>query len=81
MPRLWGWALAVLAIAAAVFDHLENSAVAVMLRVKPEELTDAMVSTASNWTLAKSISTTIAAVALLAVLCVKGIAWLKTRNA
>jgi hypothetical protein len=81
VPRLWGWALAVLAIAAAVFDHLENSAVAVMLRVKPEALTDAMVSTASNLTLAKSISTTIAAVALLAVLCVKGIAWLKTRKA
>jgi len=71
----------VLAIAAGVFDHLENSAVAVMLRVKTEALTDAMVSTANNWTIAKSISTTIATVALLAVLCVKGIAWLKTRNA
>lgn len=81
VPRYWGWALAALAIAAGVFDHLENSAVAVMLRVKPEALTDAMVSAASNWTLAKSISTTIAAVALLAVLCVKGMAWLKTRKA
>ena len=51
------------------------------LRVQPDALTEAMVSTASNWTLAKSISTTIASVALLVVLCVKGIAWLKTRKA
>ena len=80
VPRYWGWILAVLAIAAGVFDHLENTAVAAMLRVEPEALTEAMVSTASNWTLAKSISTTIAAVALLVVLCIKGVAWLKTRK-
>ena len=81
VPRYWGWASAALAIAAGVLDHLENSAVAVMLRVEPDALTEAMVSTASNWTLAKSISTTIALVALLLVLCIKGIAWLKTRQA
>ncbi len=81
VPRYWGWALAALAIAAGVLDHLENSAVAVMLRVEPDALTNAMVSTASNWSLAKSISTTIALVALLLVLCIKGIAWLKTRQA
>jgi hypothetical protein len=80
VPRYWGWTLAVLAIAAGVFDHLENSAVAVMLRVEPDALTEAMVSTASNWTLAKSISTTIASLALLVLLCIKGIAWLKTRK-
>ncbi len=80
VPRYWGWILAVLAIAAGVFDHLENGAVAVMLRVEPDALTEAMVSTASNWTLAKSISTTIASVALLVVLCIKGIVWLKTRK-
>lgn len=81
LPRYWGWAWAALAIAAGVFDHLENSAVAVMLQVEPDVLTEAMVSTAGNWSLAKSISTTIALVALLVVLCIKGIAWLKTRQA
>ena len=80
VPRYWGWALAAIAIAAGALDHLENSAVAVMLRVEPDALTEVMVSTASNWSLAKSISTTIALVALLVVLCLKGIAWLKTRQ-
>lgn len=80
VPRYWGWTLAVVAIAAGVFDHLENSAVAVMLRVEPDALTEALVSTASNWTLAKSILTTIASVALLVVLGMKGIVWLRTRK-
>ncbi len=81
MPRYWSWALAALAIAAGVFDHFENSAVAVMLRVEPDALTKTMVSTANNWSLAKSISTTIVLVALLVILCIKGIAWLQTRKA
>lgn len=81
MPRYWGWTLAALAIAAGVFDHLENSAVAVMLRVEADALTESMVLTANNWSLAKSISTTIVLVALLAVLCIKVITWLKTRLA
>ena len=80
VPRYWGWTLAALAIAAGALDHLENSAVAVMLRVEPDALTQVMVSTASNWSLAKSISTTIALVALLSVLCLKGIARLKNRQ-
>jgi len=80
MPRYWGWTLAVLAIAAGVFDHLENIAVAVMLQAGPYALTETMVSTASNWSMAKSISTTIVLVALLVVLCIKGIAWLKIRK-
>ena len=81
VPRYWGWVLAALAIAAGALDHLENSAVAVMLRVEPNGLTEAMVSTASNLSLAKSILTTIVLVALLVVLCIKGIVWLKTRQA
>jgi len=81
MPRYWGWTLAALAIAAGVFDHLENSAVAVMLRVEADALTESMVLTANNWSLAKSISTTIVLVALLVVLCIKVITWLKTRLA
>jgi len=81
VPRYWGWTLAVLAITAGGLDHLENSAVAVMLRAGPDALTESMVSTASNWSLAKSISTTFVLAALLIVLCIRGIAWLKTRKA
>lgn len=81
LPTYWGRSLAVLGIAAGVFDHLENNAVAVMLREGPDTITEAMVSTASNWSLAKSTSTTIVLVALMAALCIKGIARLKTRKA
>ena len=80
MPRYLGWPMAALAIGAGTFDYLENSAVAAMLRVEPDEVTEAMVSTASTLTLTKSISTTIASVALLAVLCIKWGKWLKNRN-
>lgn len=81
MPRYWGSILALVAIAAGGFDHLENGAVAIMLDVTPDLVTEAMVSTASNWTLAKSISTTFVSIALLVVLCIKGIAWFKSRKA
>lgn len=81
VPRYWGWPLAAIAIAAGVFDYLENGAVAVLLTTEPDLVTKAMVSTASNWTLAKSISTTIASVALLIVLFIKGMEWMKTRKA
>ncbi len=80
LPRSWGWTLAVIAVLAGGFDYLENSAVAAMLRVAPDALTPAMVSTASTWTLAKSVSTTIASVALLIVICKQGFVWLKTRK-
>ncbi|MEM7283749.1 MAG: hypothetical protein AAF438_19210 [Pseudomonadota bacterium] len=80
VPRHWGWTLAAIAIAAGVFDYLENGAVAVLLTTEPESVTETMVFTASNWTLAKSISTTIASVALLIVISIKGIEWMKTRK-
>ncbi len=80
LPRYWGWPLALLAIVAGCFDHLENSAVAIMLRIEPNLVTEAMVSSANSWTLAKSISTSIASIALVIVLCIKGIVWLKTRK-
>ena len=80
VPQYWGQILATIAIAAGVFDYLENRAVAVLLTAKPDSVTEAMVATASNWTLAKSISTTIASVALLIVLFIKGIEWMKTRK-
>ena len=79
-PRYWGWVLAVIAVAAGVFDYLENGAVASMLTLNPDELTKSIVSTANHWTLAKSVTTTIASVALLAVLVRKGLIWLKSRK-
>jgi len=81
VPRYWGWMLAVVAIAAGIFDYLENRAVAVLLTTEPDLVTETMVYTANNWTLAKSISTTIASVALLVALLVKGIKWVKNRKA
>jgi hypothetical protein len=80
LPRYWGWASAAIAIAAGGFDYLENSAVAAMLSVEPDALTQAMVSTANNWTLAKSTSVTIASSALLIAPCIKGFAWLRSRR-
>jgi len=80
MPSYFGWPMAAIALGAAVFDYLENNAVAAMIKTAPGDLTEAMVSTASNWTLAKSILTTIASVALLVVLCIKGINWFKSRS-
>lgn len=81
VPRHWGLILAAIAIAAGVFDYLENGAVVVLLKTEPDLVTESMVSTASNWTLAKSISTTIASVALLIILFIKVIEWMKTRKA
>ena len=73
--------LAVEAIAAGIFDYLENRTVAVLLTTEPDLVTETMVYTANNWTLAKSISTTIASVALLVALLVEGIKWVKNRKA
>lgn len=80
MPSYLGWPMASIALGAAIFDYLENNAVAAMLKAGSGELTETMVSTASNWTLSKSISTTIASVTLLVVLSIKGISWFKSRG-
>jgi len=80
LPRYLGWPLAALAIGAAASDYLENIYVAGMLKLEPAVVTEAMVSVASNWTLTKSISTTIASVALLIALAFKGVKWFKGRN-
>ncbi len=80
LPAYLGWPMAVLAVGAAVFDYLENWAVAAMLVVNSDEVTESVVSTASFYTLAKSVLTTIVLLTLFAVLCVKGIQWLKARN-
>ena len=80
MPRYFGWPLAAIAIGAAASDHFENSAVAVMLKLGPASITESMVSTASTWTMAKSVSTTIASAALLIVLGINGVKWFKARH-
>lgn len=79
MPRYLGWPLAVVAIVAAASDYLENSSVATMLKLEPAVVTESMVSMASNWTLAKSVSTSIASVALLIALGFNGVKWFKAR--
>ena len=76
-----GWVLASFAIAGVVLDHLENNAVAAMLQIEAEQLTEPMVSIASTWTLVKSLTVTISLLALLAALCIKGISWIKKRDA
>ena len=80
LPRYWGWAFGAIAVLAAGFDYLENHAVAAMLSVETDALTQAMVSTANNWTLAKSVGVTLASSALLIALCIKGFAWLRSRS-
>lgn len=61
----WGrWVAMVLALAGGGFDYMENAAVAVMLRAG-NGLTEAMVSTASLWTVLKSIAVTLALSALI----------------
>ena len=79
MPRYLGWPAAVLAIGAAAFDYLENSAVATMLKAEPTEISEVMVSTVSNFTLAKSVLTTVVLLILFVVLGRRAISWLKAR--
>ena len=67
----------VLALAGAGFDYMENAAVAVMLRAG-DNLSEAMVATASRWTVLKSAAVTLALLMLIAGL---GVAWLNKRRA
>ncbi|MCP4237894.1 MAG: hypothetical protein GY770_30740 [Aestuariibacter sp.] len=70
-PRRWGslrLVLSFVAIPGAIFDYLENQAVAQMLRLNIEDVTSQLVETASRWTVLKSMSTTLAAVVLLIIL-------------
>ncbi len=79
VPRYWGWIAATIAVLAGIFDYLENATVAKMLSIAPTHLTPDLVSSASNWTLAKSVSTTIASLILVLSLIIKSILWLKNR--
>ncbi len=74
VPKAWGiwrWVIALIAIPGAVFDYLENIAVAVMLTTGADGLTPAMAATADRWTTAKSWTTTVAMTVLLVLL----VAW------
>jgi hypothetical protein len=73
------WVLGAGAVIAALFDYLENHAVAVMLRAGPDGLSDVMVESASRWTVLKSASSTIVFVALLVLLLLAGWRWMGRR--
>jgi mannose/fructose/N-acetylgalactosamine-specific phosphotransferase system component IID len=66
------------AILGAVFDYLENAAVAIMLKTPVADITDAMVHTASRWTILKSLTVTIALTGLIIGLV---LVWRRKRKA
>ncbi len=68
----WRWVLALTAIPGALFDYLENAAVAVMLDAGADRLTPEMVATASRWTAWKATATTVAMTLLLVLLAAWG---------
>lgn len=70
MLRRTGFAL--VAIPGAVFDYLENGAVAKLLEAKAEDITHEMVQTASLFTILKSVFDTVA----FSVLLVFALLWL-----
>jgi len=78
-PRVAAWVLTPVALAAATFDWLENAAVSAMLRVEPAAVTDAMITTASGWTVWKSSTVPVALGILIAGLVRRW--WLKRRAA
>lgn len=80
LPRYWGWCLAAIAILAGCFDYLENAVVAEMLSISLERLTPELVTSGSNWTVAKSISTSVASLVLLIFLVMRSVVWMKNRK-
>jgi len=64
-PRVIALPLMVVAVAGAVFDWLENAAVAALLRADLADVTPAMIEGASRWTVLKSSAVTLAMTALL----------------
>lgn len=73
------WVLGAGAVVMALCDYLENFAVAAMLRAGPAALSDAMVESASRWTIAKSGISTLVFVALLVLLMMAGWRWMRRR--
>ena len=71
VPPRWGawrWILALIAVPPAVFDYLENLAVANLLKLTPGAVTPEIVGVASQWTVLKSQSTTVVIIIVLALL-------------
>jgi len=66
-----------IAVLAAVFDYLENAAVAVMLKASLIDVTPDMVARANMWTVLKSATSTLAFAALLVGLV---LAWRRKRK-
>jgi hypothetical protein len=81
-PANWGvWriVLAITALPSAVFDLLENNAVANMLNLQIEGITPEVVAAANRWTVLKGQATTAAAVVMFALLLLWGWGKLKKR--
>jgi hypothetical protein len=73
--------VAALAVFVAIFDWLENSAVAGMLNAGPDGITADMVAAASRWTLLKSGVSTVVYTAVLVLAIVAGWRLWKRRRA
>lgn len=71
-------ALAILPV--ALFDWLENHAVATLLAAGAQGVTERMVATASRWSVAKAIVSTVAYSALLVLLVRRGLQLLRQRK-
>lgn len=72
------WTLGAAAIVASAFDYMENHAVAAMLRMAPDDVSDAMIASASQWTILKSASASIAFAGLTILLLRAG--WIRLRR-
>ena len=77
----WRWLLAATALPGALFDWLENSAVATMLAAGPDGLTPEMVTTASRWTVLKSGFTTLAMAVVVVLIIGHAVQWVRGRKA
>ena len=75
----WRWALGATAVPIALFDYLENHAVAGLIEAGSARITPAMVEGASQWTVLKSTATSVAMTLLLVLLCVKAGAFVVRR--
>jgi hypothetical protein len=67
----WRYAFVIIAVATAAFDYLENSSISAMLYAGPDGLSEKLAKVASNWTVLKSASSTLAITALLVLLALR----------
>lgn len=69
----WRWLAGLVALPVAVFDYLENHAVAAMIEAGASGITPELVAEAAQWTVLKSGATTVVMLVLLALLLGKGV--------